>query len=145
MANNVTNVTLAANIFWEVHGYAAELWQLYSQNKQTDCRRICHSLFGKYKYDSYLRMVKEDFECKYFPDSRVILMDTTYFGKDFGVVVLKDFSRGNPLCRKYVKYKRLIDYRVFSVNICLFNSNVLISFCKFNQAIFDTKSKIGSR
>jgi len=38
-------------------------------------------------------------------------MDTTYFGKDWGVMVLKDFLTGQVLCRKYVRHEKLIDYK----------------------------------
>jgi hypothetical protein len=37
-------------------------------------------------------------------------MDTTCFGKNWGMAVLKDFLTGKILCRKYVKHERLIDY-----------------------------------
>jgi DNA-binding transcriptional ArsR family regulator len=90
---------------------AAELWQLYRQNKQTTGDLATRFSVSPSTIKRHLRKVREDFACRYFPAGGVILMDTTYFGKDFGVVVVKDFSSGNTLCRKYVRHERLIDYQ----------------------------------
>jgi hypothetical protein len=38
-------------------------------------------------------------------------MDATYFGRDWSVIVLKDFVTGKISCRKYIKQERLADYR----------------------------------
>ena len=38
-------------------------------------------------------------------------MDTTYWGRNFGVVVLKDRYTGRILWRKFVRYETLADYR----------------------------------
>jgi hypothetical protein len=42
--------------------------------------------------------------------SVVILMDTTYWGRKFGVLVLKDNKTKVVLWRKFVKYETLSDY-----------------------------------
>jgi hypothetical protein len=45
-------------------------------------------------------------------DKRVIvLMDTTYWGRNFGVLVMKDAYTKKILWRKFVKYETLSDYR----------------------------------
>ena len=41
----------------------------------------------------------------------VVLMDTTYWGRNFGVVVFKDNRTKRILWRKYVKYETLADYQ----------------------------------
>jgi hypothetical protein len=41
----------------------------------------------------------------------VVLMDTTYWGRNFGVVVFKDAHRGKILWRKFVRYETLADYQ----------------------------------
>ncbi|GHT59267.1 hypothetical protein FACS18945_5570 [Bacteroidia bacterium] len=38
-------------------------------------------------------------------------MDTTYFGNDWGVLVLMDSATGKKLWRKYVRHEKLIDYQ----------------------------------
>jgi hypothetical protein len=41
----------------------------------------------------------------------VVLMDTTYWGRKFGVVTLKDNKTKVVLWRKFVKYETLTDYK----------------------------------
>jgi hypothetical protein len=41
----------------------------------------------------------------------VILMDTTYWGRNFGVVVIKDWRTKRILWRKFVRYETLADYK----------------------------------
>jgi len=43
--------------------------------------------------------------------SVVVLMDTTYWGRNFGVVTLKDNKKKVVLWRKFVKYETLADYK----------------------------------
>ena len=38
-------------------------------------------------------------------------MDTTYWGRNFGVVVLKDACTKRILWRKFVRYETLADYK----------------------------------
>ncbi|MDR1347643.1 MAG: transposase [Prevotellaceae bacterium] len=41
----------------------------------------------------------------------VVLVDVTYWGRSFGVVVFKDAQRKKILWRKFVRYETLADYR----------------------------------
>jgi hypothetical protein len=43
--------------------------------------------------------------------SVVVLMDTTYWGRNFGVVVFKDWYTKHILWRKFVRYETLADYQ----------------------------------
>ena len=43
--------------------------------------------------------------------SVIVLMDTTYWGRNFGVVVLKDVNTKRILWRKFVRYETLADYK----------------------------------
>ena len=43
--------------------------------------------------------------------SVVVLMDTTYWGRNFGVVVMKDSRTKRILWRKFVRYETLADYQ----------------------------------
>jgi hypothetical protein len=90
---------------------SAELWQEYSRKKQTyrelaDTYSVSESTIKR-----YLRAVKEDFECRNYPASGVVLMDTTYFGKNWGVVIFKDALSGKKLWRKYVGNEKRVDYQ----------------------------------
>jgi hypothetical protein len=44
------------------------------------------------------------------PCGGVVLMDTTCFGRDWGIVVPMDSTTGKKLWRKYVKHEKMIDY-----------------------------------
>jgi len=41
----------------------------------------------------------------------VVLVDTTYWGRNFGVVVFKDWRTKRVLWRKFVRYETLADYQ----------------------------------
>jgi hypothetical protein len=87
------------------------LWQEYSSKKQTyrdlaDSYSVSESTMKR-----RLRGIKEEFECKDFPVDGIVLMDSTCFGKNWGVVVLKDSLSGKKLWRKYVRNEKLIDYQ----------------------------------
>jgi len=45
-----------------------------------------------------------------YPKSAVIIIDTTYFSKTFGVMLFQDASSGKILYRKYVKNETNKDY-----------------------------------
>ena len=51
----------------------------------------------------YVQKVSKDKEV-------VIQMDTTYWGRNFGLMVIKDAYRNKILWRKYVKYETIADY-----------------------------------
>jgi len=46
-----------------------------------------------------------------FPHHGVLLMDTTYWGRNWGVLVIMDATSGLILWKKYIKKERLMDYR----------------------------------
>lgn len=88
-----------------------QLWQEYSQNKQT-----CKELAVRYSVSEstikrHLRGVMVDFECKDFPLGGTVLMDATYFGRNWGVVVFMDSKSGKKLWRKYIRHETLSDYQ----------------------------------
>ncbi len=45
-----------------------------------------------------------------YPKSAVIILDTTYFSKTFGVMLFQDASSGKILYRKFVKNETNRDY-----------------------------------
>ena len=51
----------------------------------------------------YVQKVSKDKEV-------VIQMDTTYWGRNFGLMVIKDAYRNKILWRKYVRYETIADY-----------------------------------
>jgi hypothetical protein len=87
------------------------LWQKYSQNKQTYRELAEQYSVSESTIKRRLRTINIDFKCEKFPTGGVIQMDTTYFGKNWGVVVLMDASTKKKLWRKYVRNEKLIDYQ----------------------------------
>ncbi|MDR1459270.1 MAG: transcriptional regulator [Bacteroidales bacterium] len=81
---------------------SSEIWQLYSQNKQTVAELAAHFSVSDSTIKRRLRAVKEVFECVSMPSGGIILMDTTYFGRNWGVTVLMDSATGMKLWRKYI-------------------------------------------
>lgn len=58
-----------------------------------------------------LRELKLDSTLTLSPSRVVGLLDTTYWGRNWGLLVIKDALSGNILWRKYVKQERLVDYK----------------------------------
>jgi hypothetical protein len=87
-----------------------DLWLEYVHGKQT-----YRQLATKYAVNERtirrrldkVTVVKETVK----PREVVILMDATYFGRGFGVLVIKDALTGKYLWRKYIKQETLSDYR----------------------------------
>ena len=81
----------------------------YVEGKQT-----CRQLSEKYgvssrtisRYLSSMRHIQ-----KVSKDRNVVVqMDTTYWGRDFGLMVIKDALRNKVLWRKYITHERIADY-----------------------------------
>jgi hypothetical protein len=87
------------------------LWQEYSSRKQTYRELSERYSVSESTIKRRLRAIKEDFECTEFPADGIVLMDATYFGKNWGVVVIKDALSRKKLWRKYVHNEKLIDYQ----------------------------------
>ena len=57
-----------------------------------------------------LDKIQLDFKSISIPDKTVIIMDTSYFNQDFGVMVFRDDYTKKNLHRKYVKHENLDHY-----------------------------------
>ena len=68
------------------------------------------------KYGVSVRTIERDLEGMRYVQkvskdkSVVIQMDTTYWGRNFGLMVIKDTYRNKILWRKYVRYETVADY-----------------------------------
>ena len=89
----------------------SELWQDYHSHKQTIRELAERYGVSESTIKRRLHTVKEEFACDNFPCSGTILLDTTYFGHDWGVVVAMDSTSRKKLWRKYVLHEKLIDYQ----------------------------------
>ena len=79
-----------------------QIWQEYVQGKQTYFQL-------SQKYNCSIKTIQRKIDLvkplrkTSFPDVVNVLMDTTYFGRSFGVMVFKDSISGTILFKKYVK------------------------------------------
>jgi len=86
------------------------LWHDYVFKKQTlnelsSKYRISVSSVQRYlKKQRSIRMISSDKQV-------VVLMDATYWGRNFCVIVFKDAHRKKILWRKFVRYETLADYQ----------------------------------
>lgn len=82
----------------------ADLWQEYTVGKQT------YSQLAK-RHGVCIRTVQRRLDrvrplfSEPMPREVVILMDTTYFGRSFGVMLFKDACTGENLFKQYVKHE----------------------------------------
>ncbi len=73
---------------------------------ETACRkirRVSRSIERDLEGKRYVQKVSED-------KSVVIQMDTTYWGRGFGLMVINDAYRNKILWRKYVRYETIAGY-----------------------------------
>lgn len=90
------------------------LWQDYVEGKQTyiqlACKHACSSKTIQRRLDKARTRVTSS-----IPKEVIVLMDTTYFGRKFGVMLFKNALSGESLYKTYVKTETNQLYgRVFS-------------------------------
>jgi len=81
-----------------------ELWHLYSSGKQTYAQLAEHFCCSPKTIQRRLDKVSV-FKHKEFSCVAVVVMDTTYFGRSFGVMVFKNSLDGIVLYKQYVRYE----------------------------------------
>lgn len=79
-----------------------QLWQDYTQGKQTYSQLAQQYACSVKTIQRKLDSVKPE-KSSTFSAVVNVVMDTTYFGKTFGVMVFKDSLQGQILLTKYVK------------------------------------------
>ena len=81
-----------------------DLWHLYSSGKQTYTqlaeRFCCSEKTIQRKLDKVIVSQRKEFS-----SVAVVIMDTTYFRRDFGVMVFKNSLDGVVLYKQYVRYE----------------------------------------
>jgi hypothetical protein len=81
-----------------------EIWHLYSSGKQTysqlAAQFCCSSKTIQRRLDKALVVQRREFSAV-----AVVIMDTTYFGRGFGVMVFKNSLDGVVLYKQYVRYE----------------------------------------
>jgi hypothetical protein len=84
---------------------------LYTRGKQTYKDLSKTFKVSESTIKRYLKQVKVDVDLITPPRRIVGLMDTTYWGRNWGLLVIKDALSGDVLWRKYIKQERLFDYK----------------------------------
>jgi len=100
-----------------------ELWCLYSSGKQTYSqlaeRFCCSTKTIQRLLDKVVIIKRSDFS-----GTSVVLMDTTYFGRGFGVMVFKNSLDGIVLYKQYVRYETNALYLSGISEICRRGINI---------------------
>lgn len=87
-----------------------EIWKAYVYEKQT--YRQLSERYGFCVKTIQRRLDKIKVENQtVITGKAVIVTDTTYFGRNFGLMVIKEVKTGKYLWRKFVTYETLNDYR----------------------------------
>ena len=89
---------------------SSHLWYEYLHNKQTDKELSIRFHISESTVKRKLRVVKEDWMPIIPQRSGYLLLDVTYFGRNWGVFVAMDVDTGVVIYRKYVRHECLKDY-----------------------------------
>jgi hypothetical protein len=108
---------------------------LYSSGKQTYVQlseRFCCST------KSIQRMLDKApiIQCRVFSSTAVVIMDTTYFGRDFGVMVFKNNLDGVVLYKQYVRYETNALYLSGITEITRRGIDIQAIVCDGRQGLF---------
>jgi hypothetical protein len=108
------------------------LWQEYTQGKQTykqlALKHNCSTKTIQRKLDS----VKIERRTT-FSNVVNVLMDTTYFGRTFGVMVFKDSITGQILFKQFVRQETNLLYLKGIEEIVKRGINIPVQMCNFHQ------------
>ena len=87
------------------------IWRNYLHGKQTvkDLSSI-HGI-SESTVKRHLRGIRENYVCDKLPKRGIVLMDTTYWGRNWGLLIMLDSESSRVLWRKYVSHERLCDYK----------------------------------
>ncbi len=114
-----------------------QLWQEYVYGKQTYIQlSIRYSLSIKTiqrKLDGYKLPVTFN---NFHPKEGVVLMDSTYFGRQFGVMVFMDARTGVILYKRYIKHETVALYKEGLSQIQQQGYKVLALVCDGKRGIF---------
>jgi hypothetical protein len=112
-----------------------ELWHLYSSGKQTYAQLASH--YGcspktiQRKLDKVEILHRKEFSCV-----STVIMDTTYFGRGFGVMVFKNSLDGVVLYKHYLRYETKALYLAGIAEISRRGITVQAIVCDGRQGLF---------
>ena len=118
-----------------------ELWSLYSSGKQTYSQlaeRFCCSAKTIQRKLDKVQIIRR----KEFSNTAVIIMDTTYFGRGFGVMVFKNSLDRVVLYKQYVRYETNALYLTGISEISRRGVSIQAIVCDGRQGLFGLFSDI---
>ncbi|MDR0832802.1 MAG: transposase [Candidatus Symbiothrix sp.] len=114
---------------------AQEIWHLYSSGKQTYAELAakfgCSAKTVQRKIDS-IQIIKNDV----FTPRVNVVMDTSYFGRNFGVMAFKDSLSGTMLLLDFVKHETLLLYEAGIKEISRRGIDIQSIICDGKKGIF---------
>ena len=117
--------------------FSKSLWYQYVYEKQT-----YNSLAGK--FDLSTRTIQREIDKVQITNpviesgDTVIIMDTSYFRRDFGVMVFRDHYRKKNIFWKYLNYETIAEYRSGIEYIKSIGWNILGIECDGRRGIFSS-------
>jgi len=87
-----------------------KLWQEYLYNKQTYKEIAIRYGISESTVKRRIRLICEEWYQSIPKRTGYILLDTTYFGRNWGVLVAMDVQSGKVVYRKYIRHERITDY-----------------------------------
>lgn len=87
------------------------LWNLYVRGKQTYKELATNFGVSESTIKRKIKSVAVSNLLNQAPGKGVLLMDTTYWGRNWGLLVIMDAQSGIIIWKKYLKQERLADYK----------------------------------
>ena len=91
--------------------HSMHLWNLYVRGKQTYKELSTSSGVSESTIKRKIKSVAVSNSLNQAPGNGVLLMDTTYWGRNWGLLVIMDAQSGIVIWRKYLNQERLADYK----------------------------------
>jgi hypothetical protein len=113
----------------------AEVWHLYSSGKQTYSQLVS-------QFDCSTKTIQRLLDKaiiekrKEFISNAIVIMDTTYFGRGFGVMVFKNSHDGVVLYKQYVRYETNALYLAGISEIWRIGIDIQAIICDGRQGLF---------
>ena len=105
-----------------------QLWNLYVRGKQTYKELATSFGVSESTIKRKIKSVAVSNVVNQTPDKGVLLMDTTYWGRNWGLLVIMDAQSGIVIWRKYLKQERLADYKEGAEYLVSLKKHLILSF-----------------
>jgi hypothetical protein len=125
-----------------VHLKGDALWQAYTTGKQTYAQLADEYGCSTRTIQRKLSTVAPRSQHR-LPSQASVIVDTTYFGRSFGVLTLMDSSSGQVLYKRYVDHETTAAYVDGVRHITLQGVKVQAIICDGRKGVMETFSRMG--